>query len=214
MLSKDPTKYFGCVLGAQVNCDVKNERYIVNGSHDSSKLQDLLDGFIKKYVLCTNCENPETTLLVNQKKSTINASCKACGHLAPIGIKDKLSTYILKCPPDQQSTGPGASTAATKRSKKDKKKETNGRGSPQNDSDEANDSIVDPVVAGNGTLGNCNDDDEDDGDWCDNTQFEELTSGAQKLTINPDLEKKPSERLGILFDFIKVCFKYFIFLNN
>lgn len=42
-----PTKYFGCELGAQTQFD-KNERYIVNGSHDASKLQDLLDGFIRK----------------------------------------------------------------------------------------------------------------------------------------------------------------------
>lgn len=45
-----PTKYFGCELGAQIQCDHKNERFIVNGSHDAIKLQDLLDGFIRKYV--------------------------------------------------------------------------------------------------------------------------------------------------------------------
>lgn len=44
-----PTKYFGCELGAQTQFDFKNERFIVNGSHDASKLQDLLDGFIRKY---------------------------------------------------------------------------------------------------------------------------------------------------------------------
>ena len=44
----DPTKYFGCELGAQTQFDFKNDRYIVNGSHDASKLQDMLDGFIKK----------------------------------------------------------------------------------------------------------------------------------------------------------------------
>jgi translation initiation factor 5 len=59
----DPTKYFGCELGAQTNFDVKNDRYIVNGEHDSSKLQDILDGFIKKFVLCPECDNPETTLV-------------------------------------------------------------------------------------------------------------------------------------------------------
>lgn len=59
----DPTKYFGCELGAQTNFDLKNERYIVNGEHDASKLQDLLDGFIRKFVLCANCENPETVLV-------------------------------------------------------------------------------------------------------------------------------------------------------
>jgi Domain found in IF2B/IF5 len=59
----DPTKYFGCELGAQTQFDAKNDRYIVNGAHDASKLQDLLDGFIRKFVLCPECENPETNLV-------------------------------------------------------------------------------------------------------------------------------------------------------
>jgi len=59
----DPTKYFGCELGAQTQFDLKNERYIVNGDHDAGKLQDLLDGFIRKFVLCQECDNPETQLV-------------------------------------------------------------------------------------------------------------------------------------------------------
>ena len=59
----DPTKYFGCELGAQTQIDLKNERYIVNGSHDAEKLQEILDGFIEKFVLCPDCENPETVLV-------------------------------------------------------------------------------------------------------------------------------------------------------
>ena len=61
--SADPTKFFGCELGAQTQFDSKNDRYIVNGSHEANKLQDMLDGFIKKFVLCTECENPETDLV-------------------------------------------------------------------------------------------------------------------------------------------------------
>ncbi|VDP40218.1 unnamed protein product [Soboliphyme baturini] len=57
-----PTKYFGCELGAQTQFDLKNDRYIVNGEHDAQKLQEILDGFIKKFVLCAECENPETML--------------------------------------------------------------------------------------------------------------------------------------------------------
>lgn len=184
----DPTKYFGCVLGAQVNCDGKNERYIVNGSHDSARLQDLLDGFIKKYVLCASCDNPETILTVHQKKGTITSTCKACGYSGNVNSQDKLTTYILKCPPDQ-ATGPGASVSK-KVKKKDAKK--NGRGSPH-DSDEFNDTGFDQ----NG--------DDDDDDWCDNpSQVEELTSGASKLTLNADLEKSVEERLQIFYDFAKV----------
>ena len=60
------TKYFGCELGAQTQFDIKAERYIVNGCHDGAKLQDMLDGFIKKFVLCEKCENPETVIKVKK----------------------------------------------------------------------------------------------------------------------------------------------------
>ena len=62
----DPTKYFGIELGAQTQIDKKNERFIVNGSHDADKMQDILDGYIKKFVLCQKCENPETKLTVHR----------------------------------------------------------------------------------------------------------------------------------------------------
>lgn len=188
----DPTKYFGCVLGAQVNCDVKNERYIVNGSHDAARLQDLLDGFIKKYVLCASCDNPETTLLVNHKKGTISATCKACGHLGSISSQDKLTTYILKFPPDQQNA-PGASVSKRKkkeREEKCRKDGQNGRsGSPQHDSDE--------FTAENG---------DQDNDWCDPTEVaEDLDNSAlKKLTLNDDLEKSVQQRMQIFYDFVKV----------
>ena len=57
----DPTKFFGIELGAQVTD--KNDRYVVNGAHDAEKLQLLLEEFIKKFVLCAACDNPETTLV-------------------------------------------------------------------------------------------------------------------------------------------------------
>jgi len=59
----DPTKYFGCELGAQTKFDDKNDRYIINGAHNAEKLQEILDGFIKKFVLCPACDNPETVLV-------------------------------------------------------------------------------------------------------------------------------------------------------
>uniref|UniRef100_A0A914S1R1 Eukaryotic translation initiation factor 5 n=1 Tax=Parascaris equorum TaxID=6256 RepID=A0A914S1R1_PAREQ len=63
---------------------------IVNGEHDAAKLQDILDGFIKKFVLCPACENPETTLSV--RKGQIHSKCKACGNASIIDPKHKLST--------------------------------------------------------------------------------------------------------------------------
>jgi translation initiation factor 2 beta subunit (eIF-2beta)/eIF-5 len=35
----------------------------VNWAHQGEKLQDILDGFIERFVLCSNCENPETVLV-------------------------------------------------------------------------------------------------------------------------------------------------------
>ncbi len=43
--------------------NAKEDRYIVNGAHDCEKLQNLLDGFIKRFVLCPHCDNPETNLV-------------------------------------------------------------------------------------------------------------------------------------------------------
>lgn len=100
-LISDPTKYFGCELGAQTNFDFKNDRYIVNGSHDAGKLQDLLDGFIRKFVLCPQCDNPETVLSVQAKKATISQGCKACGYHGTLDFNHKLNTYILKNPPSE-----------------------------------------------------------------------------------------------------------------
>lgn len=97
----DPTKYFGCELGAQTQFDFKNDRFIVNGSHEAAKLQDLLDGFIRRFVLCPECDNPETNLLVNCKKMIINQGCKACGFHGPLEASHKLNTYILKNPPSK-----------------------------------------------------------------------------------------------------------------
>jgi translation initiation factor 5 len=96
---KDTTKYFGCELGALTRIDPKTDRYIVNGSHDATKLQTLLDGFIKKFVLCAECDNPETDLHVSQKKGMITATCKACGHTGNVDMTHKLTAFILRHPP-------------------------------------------------------------------------------------------------------------------
>jgi translation initiation factor 5 len=97
----DPTKYFGCELGAQTQIDYKNDRFVVNGSHDANKLQELLDGFIRKFVLCPSCDNPETDLIVSAKKNTISQGCKACGFHGLLEFSHRLNTYILKNPPSK-----------------------------------------------------------------------------------------------------------------
>ncbi|CAN9355846.1 unnamed protein product [Alternaria alternata] len=82
-------KYFGFELGAQTNTSPNDDRWIINGAHDASKLQDYLDGFISKFVLCKKCKNPETD--VHIKDGNITLDCKACGKISDKGKKDKSS---------------------------------------------------------------------------------------------------------------------------
>ncbi|XP_048734668.1 eukaryotic translation initiation factor 5-like [Ostrea edulis] len=208
-----PTKYFGCELGAQTMFDFKNERFIVNGSHDASKLQLLLDGFIKRFVLCPECSNPETQLNCSQKKQTISQRCIACGNTGMIDMRHKLTTFILKNPPDQD---PAATP--TKQTKKDKKKNkaVNGekkddRASPEANAQEqmaaqrASGGVVDapPVVE---TSKN-----EDEDDWGEDfseeavrNRMEELSTAAKQMAFTDDLEKTQEERLNMFYKFVEL----------
>lgn len=183
-----PTKYFGCLLGAQVNFDNKSERYIVNGAHDPNKLQDLLDGFIQKYVLCQSCENPETILSVNKKKEIIGTNCMACGHAGTIpAANDRVAAYILKNPPPKPAAV-GAAAAAAPTAAAAAAAEAN---PSANVSSGAND-------------------DADDDDWGEDTnedavreRMDQLSAGAKSLMLNDDLEKTQEERLQIFFEFVE-----------
>ncbi|KAL5058795.1 hypothetical protein RYX36_030399 [Vicia faba] len=102
------TKYFGCELGAQSKFDEKTGTSHVNGAHDTPKLAGLLENFIKKYVQCYGCGNPETEILITRNQM-IQLKCAACGFVSDVDMRDKLTTFIVKNPPE------------TKKGTKDKK---------------------------------------------------------------------------------------------
>ena len=95
------TKYFGCELGAQSKFDEKTGTSLVNGAHDTPKLAGLLENFIKKYVQCYGCGNPETEILIT-KNQMLQLKCAACGFMSDVDMRDKLTTFILKNPPEQK----------------------------------------------------------------------------------------------------------------
>ncbi|KTW25911.1 hypothetical protein T552_03185 [Pneumocystis carinii B80] len=100
-LSRSPlyvTKFFGFELGAQTTTNTDADRYIVNGAHDAERLQDLLDVFIQRYVLCKSCKNPETDIII-LKNDKIVRDCKACGRQSDVPQNTKLASVILKNPP-------------------------------------------------------------------------------------------------------------------
>ncbi|KAI9808387.1 MAG: hypothetical protein M1827_007484 [Pycnora praestabilis] len=130
-LSRPPSyviKYFGFELGAQTNTNPADDRWIINGAHEASKLQDYLDGFIAKFVLCKKCKNPETDVVI--KDGRILLDCKACGQRSDVDLRLKLSSFILKNQPKK-----GKKDKSTKKARRAEKKENgdteeNGRGSP------------------------------------------------------------------------------------
>ncbi|CAL8283382.1 unnamed protein product [Lota lota] len=189
-----PTKFFGCELGAQTQFDAKNDRFIVNGSHEANKLQDMLDGFIRKFVLCPECDNPETDLHVNPKKQTIGNSCKACGYRGMLDTRHKLCTFILKNPPEAPDLG-SATVKKDKEKKNRKKDKENGGGEAGKNND------IDAPEA---------DGDDDDEDWAEETteeaqrrRMEEISDHAKNLTLSEDLEKTLEERVNLFYNFVK-----------
>ncbi|CAN4116823.1 unnamed protein product [Withania somnifera] len=93
------TKYFGNELGAQSKFDEKSGTALVNGAHETPKLAGLLENFIKKYVQCYGCGNPETEVIIT-KTQMIQLKCAACGFISDVDMRDKLTTFILKNPPE------------------------------------------------------------------------------------------------------------------
>lgn len=176
-------KHFGFELGAQVQMDAKTEKYIVNGQHSATLLQDKLDIFIKNWVLCNLCENPETSLSVfgPNKNPQIEASCKACGEKYLIKVTGRMRKYIEVNPPEKFGLS-NKGTAEMGKQKKSKSKHASGQGN-----DEAEDNIQ--MDIGNDVDGWG---EETFGDDLD-TRLDKyltgdtLTGKLAELTINDDL---------------------------
>jgi translation initiation factor 5 len=135
-------KYFGFELGAQTNIDPPDDRWIINGAHDSPKLQDYLDGFINKFVLCKKCKNPETDVVI--KDGHIVLDCKACGQRTDVDLRLKLSGFILKNQPKKSGKKDKAERKAARKAKQQQlqnggKENGNGSGGDENSENGSND---------------------------------------------------------------------------
>jgi len=123
-------KYFGFELGAQTNIDPPDDRWIINGAHEASKLQDHLDGFISKFVLCKKCKNPETDVVI--KDDRILLDCKACGQRSDVDLRLKLSGFILKNQPKKGKKDKAERKAARKAKQQQLHQQQNGNGHLEN----------------------------------------------------------------------------------
>jgi translation initiation factor 5 len=86
-------KFFGTELGAQTRYSAETDRAIVNGAHTDQVLQDLINRYVEKFVLCPNCRLPETDYKI--KSECIYHRCAACGAKDMVDMQHKLCNYIL-----------------------------------------------------------------------------------------------------------------------
>lgn len=177
--SSYPTKFFGGELGAQATFNDETERYIVNGAHDATRLRDLLDTFIEKFVLCPSCKNPETELIIT-KDDNILRDCKACGQRGNLDMRHKLTTFILKNPPK----------SALKTGSKKVKKGTAGADSlpvTANSDGESDDELTKKIEAGAAEMMSAEDaaalikERENDDDWSIDTSKEAVAARIHQL---------------------------------
>ncbi|KAI0914324.1 domain found in IF2B/IF5-domain-containing protein [Ustulina deusta] len=159
-------KYFGFELGAQTNIDPADDRWIINGSHDAPKLQDYLDGFINKFVLCKKCKNPETDVVI--KDGHIVLDCKACGQRTDVDLRHKLSGFILKNQPKKGGKKDKAERKAARKAKQLAQQNGNGNGNGSGGENSPNDS-------------NENDDNEENGAGSDDEFTRKITADAQVI---------------------------------
>lgn len=215
------TKFFGCELGAQSKFDEKTGTSTVNGSHDNAKMVSLLEVFIKKYVQCYGCGNPETEILIS-KTQMISLRCAACGYLSDVDMRDKLTTFILKNPPEQKKGGKDkkslrraekerikqgeALDEEQKKSKKDPKKkknnDVNSKVAKKKYSDEDDQS---PRGSQEGHDEEVDDDDDDGVEWQTDTSVEaaqkrikeQLTLATSEMVMLTIPEEDTKQRADI-----------------
>lgn len=195
-LSRPPSyivKWFGFELGAQTSINEASDRFIVNGAHDAPKLQDLLDGFINRYVLCGSCKNPETDILL-LKDGNLTRDCKACGQRTLIDPRHKLTSFVLKNPPATAKGGKkkamanaGASTSAadldngTGSDDSKPKSKANGSGAGAEEDGGSDDELTRRIQAEAEALPSLDDNEEKEETWATDVSEEAVRARQREL---------------------------------
>ncbi len=90
--------------------------------------------FIEKYVLCPVCKLPEITLKV--RKDLLKCKCRSCGKISKLDSVHKLSTYIMKNPPKDESEFKDDKKKGSKDKDKDDKPKKESKGKHKDKSKE------------------------------------------------------------------------------
>lgn len=101
-----PLRFFAAEFGTSIEYKQKEERSIIKGKFRREDLQECLDNFIGKFILCPKCHLPELRLIV--KKKDLCGVCDACGVRPTLDRTHKLTSYIINHPPPKNLKGRAA----------------------------------------------------------------------------------------------------------
>lgn len=135
------SNYIGYTISAKSEYDKKKvagENCYISGHLKQEDLNPIVTQFIKDWVLCPKCTNPELNMTLKKKKrmedSSIKFDCSACGYAGKqkkeiMTAQQKLCAYIFNNPPpisgtqeisSKQDLEEKAKKKDAKKSKKDK----------------------------------------------------------------------------------------------
>jgi translation initiation factor 5 len=84
-------KYFAKSFSTSAKIN-KKQFLEINAIVSIEKLDESLQNFIDRYILCPSCDNPETT--ISQKNDNIVFNCSACGGITILNITTKYDQIV------------------------------------------------------------------------------------------------------------------------
>ncbi len=93
VLNRDADHFLKFLLGSVGTAgDISSGRVIFQGKIPMKTIQDRLDEYVNTYVICSECNRPDTHLV--KKDRTLLIRCDACGAFRSIGSMKKRKTLV------------------------------------------------------------------------------------------------------------------------
>ena len=86
-------KHWEFDFGVLTEFNLAIDEFTLNGEFSASILQESLDKFLSKYVLCVRCRYPDTFFQV--KRQELRVKCNACGEIRVLDVRDRLTQVII-----------------------------------------------------------------------------------------------------------------------
>lgn len=96
-----PSVYFGKYIGNKISCpqSMDKEKKCISwkGEYTREQIENHLKDFIKIYILCSDCDYPETDLYLDEQK-LVGKLCRSCGtsNLIEAKYMDKTYDFVQK----------------------------------------------------------------------------------------------------------------------